>query len=140
MISDDELSRAEQRVHAAIADIRRKLDYIEQTTKAGLPLNERGELQQQGPLLDAAIAQLCTLRDIRAEYDKGRAEVERLELDTLSHEAVIAAWLAQNDTPLAVTGPRGAGRRDAMLQTQAESILRALSCSHPRRPPELRPP
>lgn len=127
MITDEELSRAEQRVHAAIGEIRRTLDYIEQTMQAGLPLNERGELQQKGPLLDTAIARLCTLREVRAEYDKGRAESDDLDFAKLSDEAVLAAWIAQDDTPLSISGPRGAGRRDALLRTRATQIIRALS-------------
>lgn len=127
MISDDQLARAEQRVHAAVADLRRVLDTVESSMQAGRPLNERGEVQQHGSVLDAAIAHWCTLQEIRREYEEGRAEVASLDLEVLSDAGLLAAWLAQDHQPLGVAGPRGAGRRDALLRSRAERLIAALN-------------
>lgn len=127
MISDDQIARAEQRVHAAVADLRRVLDTIESSMKAGRPLNERGEVQQHGPVLDAAIAHLSTLQEIRREYDEGRAEITSLDLEVLSDAGLLAAWLAQDHRPPGVVGPRGAGQRDALLRSRAERLIAALN-------------
>jgi hypothetical protein len=114
-------------VHVAIADIRRVIDTIESSMQAERPLNERGELQQHGPLLDAAIAHLCTLQEIRREYGKGRAEMDGMDLHVLPDVGLLAAWLAQDHRSPGDVGPRGVGRRDALLRSRAQRLIDALN-------------
>lgn len=129
MISKDLLNSAEQRVRAAISAVRDRLDTLETNLANGRTLNDLGELQQLGPQLDAAVARLSALREIRDEYNRG-------VVDAISHidRGVTNDWIGQQlSQSMRQNTPFSAGYRAALEEeVHSRDMVAQVRILHPR--------
>lgn len=58
----EQVLAAELRLRRQLREVRDKLDSLEDRLDRGMTLNPLGELQQSGPQLDAAVAELAASR------------------------------------------------------------------------------
>lgn len=67
---DYRIKATKQSVRVQIRAIRDRLDSLENALDHDRVLNDLGELQQLGPILDAKVAALATLQSIQQELSK----------------------------------------------------------------------